>query len=231
MNVTAGNIVVILGHPDSTSFCGALARSYADGARAVGATVREITLGNLSFDPVLRHGYAQIQPLEPDLVAAQGSITWADTLVFVYPTWWGAVPAVLKGFIDRTFLPGFAFNYRENSRLWDRLLAGRSARLLVTMDSPPWYYRWVMRQPGHQMMRRATLGFSGVKPVRTSEFGSVRRLGSGPRSLAGPGPPVGPAGWLEGCQGGAQTSVNVGLRRCWNALVPSMKSRDLISTP
>ena len=174
MNATTGKILVILGHPDSSSFCGALARSYADGARAAGATVREITLGTLSFDPVLRHGYAQIQPLEPDLVAAQESITWADTLVFVYPTWWGVVPAVLKGFIDRTFLPGFAFKYRENSRLWDRLLAGRSARLLVTMDSPPWYYRWVVRQPGHQMMRRATLGFSGVKPVRTTEFGSVR---------------------------------------------------------
>lgn len=57
---------------------------------------------------------------------------------------------------------------------YSTLLAGRSARLLVTMDSPPWYHRWVMRQPGHQMMRPATLGFSGVRPVRTSEFGSVR---------------------------------------------------------
>jgi putative NADPH-quinone reductase len=86
----------------------------------------------------------------------------------------------LKGFIDRTFLPGFAFKYRENSKFWDRLLSGRSARLLVTMDTPGWYYRFVSRQPGHQMMRRTILGFSGVKPVRISTFGPVR--GSGERA-------------------------------------------------
>jgi putative NADPH-quinone reductase len=76
--------------------------------------------------------------------------------------------------IDRIFLPGFAFKYRENSKLWDRLLTGRSARLLVTMDTPGWYYRFVSRQPGHQMMRRTILGFSGVKPVRIARFGPVR---------------------------------------------------------
>ena len=86
-------------------------------------------------------GYAQIQPLEPDLLDAQASITWAQHLVWVYPIWWGGLPALLKGFLDRIFLPGFAFKYRPNSALWDRLLTGRSAELLVTMDSPPWYYR------------------------------------------------------------------------------------------
>lgn len=134
----------------------------------------EINLGELRFDPVLWHGYNGIQPLEPDLLEAQESIRWADVLVFAYPTWWGSPPALLKGFFDRVFLPGFAFKYRENSRLWDRLLSGRSARLLVTMDTPHWYYRWVVHQPGHQMMRRAILGFSGVKPVRKAVFGVVR---------------------------------------------------------
>ena len=174
MSAQSRKVAVILGHPDVHSLCGELARNYAHGARAAGASVREVNLGELSFDPVLRHGYSEIQPLEPDLVAAQETMGWADVLVFVYPTWWGTVPALLKGFVDRTFLPGFAFKYRDNSKLWDRLLAGRSARLIVTMDSPPWYYRWVTRQPGHQMMRRAVLGFSGVKPVRAATFGLVR---------------------------------------------------------
>jgi putative NADPH-quinone reductase len=167
-------IAVIMGHPDPQSYCAALARAYAESARAAGATVREINLSELAFDPVLWHGYREIQPLEPDLVAAQETIRWAEVLVFAYPTWWGAVPALLKGFIDRIFLPGFAFKYRENSKLWDRLLTGRSARLLVTMDTPGWYYRFVSRQPGHQMMRRTILGFSGVKPVRIARFGPVR---------------------------------------------------------
>jgi putative NADPH-quinone reductase len=131
-------------------------------------------VGDLSFDPVLHKGYAKIQELEPDLVAAQEAITWAQHIVFVYPTWWGGMPALLKGFIDRVFLPGFAFKYREDSRFWDRLLCGRSAHLLVTMDTPPWYYRLVFRMPGHNQMKRTILEFSGIKPVTISSFGPVK---------------------------------------------------------
>jgi len=174
MSTAGTKIAVLLGHPDVESYCGAIARAYVDAARSAGAEVREITLADLSFDPVLWHGYNEIQTLEPDLVDAQDTIRWADVLVFAYPTWWGTAPALLKGFVERVFLPGFAFKYRENSRFWDRLLDGRSARLLVTMDTPHWYYRLVVRQPGHQMMRRSILGFSGVKPVRTTVFGPIR---------------------------------------------------------
>lgn len=135
--------------------------------------VRQLRLGDLAFDPILHDGYRKVQSLEQDLLGAQEDIAWADHLVFVYPTWWGAMPALLKGFIDRVFLPGFAFKYRENSKFWDRLLAGRSAHLLVTMDTPPWYYRWIFRMPGHQQMKRTILEFSGIKPVKVSSFGPV----------------------------------------------------------
>ncbi len=167
-------ILVILGHPANKSFCGALADSYVKRAEAAGNEVRLISLGNLSFDPVLHNGYATIQELEPDLVTAQAAITWAQHIVFVYPIWWGAMPALLKGFIDRVFLPGFAFKYREGSQFWDRLLSGRSAHLLVTMDTPPWYFRWVYRMPGHNQMKRTILEFSGIKPVAVSSFGPIK---------------------------------------------------------
>jgi putative NADPH-quinone reductase len=167
-------ILVILGHPAEESFCGAISNSYVAGAQAAGNEVRQISLGNLSFDPVLHNGYATIQELEPDLVAAQTAISWAQHIVFVYPIWWGAMPALLKGFIDRLFLPGFAFKYREDSQFWDRLLSGRSAHLLVTMDTPPWYFRWVYRMPGHNQMKRTILEFSGMKPVTISSFGPIK---------------------------------------------------------
>lgn len=167
-------ILVILGHPIDDSFCGALAKSYIDGAQAVGNEVRFIALGRLAFDPVLHHGYSRVQRLESDLADAQAAIIWAQHIVFVYPIWWGAMPALLKGFIDRIFLPGFAFRYREGSRLWDRLLSGRSARLLVTMDTPPWYFRWVYRMPNHNQMKRAILEFTGIKPVTITNFGPIK---------------------------------------------------------
>ena len=168
------NILLILGHPRKQSLCGALADAYRAGADEAGHTVESIHLGSLDFDPILRNGYDKPQALEPDLVNVQKQIARADHLVFVYPTWWGGLPALLKGFIDRVFLPGFAFKYRENSLRWDRLLIGKSAHLLVTMDSPPWYYRWVSRMPGHHQMKRTILGFSGINPVRISSFGPVK---------------------------------------------------------
>lgn len=178
----AQRILVILGHPSADSLCAGLAQAYIDGARAAGAEARLLALGQLTFDPLLHAGYRGEQPLEPDLRAAQAQITWAEHLVWVYPTWWGAMPALLKGFIDRVFLPGFAFKYRQGSSLWDKLLAGRSAELLVTMDSPPWYYRWVQHMPGHHQMKKTILEFSGIQPVRVHGFGPVRGADSARRA-------------------------------------------------
>lgn len=178
----AKRILVVLGHPSADSLCGQMADTYAANAQAAGAEVRVLRVGDLDFDPILHLGYKQIQTLEPDLLQAQADITWAQHLVFVYPIWWGGMPALLKGFIDRIFLPGFAFKYRKDSPMWDRLLSGRTAHLLVTMDSPPWYFRWIARMPGHNQMRRTILEFCGIKPVKIDSFGPVR--GSTPEQRA-----------------------------------------------
>jgi putative NADPH-quinone reductase len=178
----AKKIVVILGHPAAGSLCGAMASTYVDSAREAGAEVRLLELGALRFNPVLGTGHDGDQLLEPDLVAAQADLLWAEHLVWVYPIWWGAMPALMKGFIDRVLLPGFAFKYRQGSSLWDKLLLGRTAELLVTMDSPPWYFRWVTRMPGHHQMKKAILEFCGISPVRVHNFGPVRTADAAQRS-------------------------------------------------
>ncbi len=171
---SARKVLIIVGHPKPDSFCAALAAAYRAGAEAAGHELRQLDLAALRFDPVLHDGYDTIQPLEPDLQAAQDHIRWADHLVFVYPTWWGSIPALLKGFFDRVFLPGFAFKFRSDSVWWDKLLTGRTADLLVTMDTPPWYFRWVYRAPGHNEMKRTILGFCGIKTRRILSFGPMR---------------------------------------------------------
>ncbi len=167
-------ILVVLGHPNTDSFCGSLFSSYIEGARVNGSEIREIKIGELKFNPVLWKGYNEIQELEPDLVKSQEDIMWAEHIVFVYPVWWGAMPALMKGFIDRIFLPGFAFKYRENSQFWDKLLSGRSSQLLVTMDTPSWYYRWIYRSPGHNEMKRTILGFCGIKVKSITDFSPIK---------------------------------------------------------
>jgi len=167
-------ITVIHANPDPESFGRALSEAYADAARTAGHEVRDIRLADLAFDPILHHGYREIQPLEPDLLRAQQDIEWAEHLVFEYPTWWGSTPALLKGFLDRVFLPGWAFKFRDNGRLWDKLLAGRSARLIVTMDTPGFYDRLVYRAASRRAVSHAVLRFCGVKPVRVTAFASVK---------------------------------------------------------
>jgi NAD(P)H dehydrogenase (quinone) len=167
-------ILIILGHPVKDTFSDSLRESYKKGALASGAEIREIVLRKLRFDLNFSEGYRGNQELEPDLVKAQQDITWADHIVLIYPNWWSTFPALMKGFIDRTFLPGFAFKYRKGSLLWDKLLKGRSARIIVTMDTPPWYYWLVYRRPGHNAMKRGILEFCGIRPVRVTTIGSLK---------------------------------------------------------
>lgn len=166
--------LILLGHPDKKSLCAALADSYEKGAREKGGDVMRLNISDLSFNSNLRQGYKVIQNLEPDLIEAQRLIKWASHIVIVYPVWWGSVPAVLKGFIDRTFLPGFAFKYRENSPMWDKLLSGKSGRLIVTSDAPAWWLYLTYFHPSVNMMKKAVLEFCGVSPVTVMSFDSIK---------------------------------------------------------
>lgn len=167
-------ILIINGHPDKESLCFALAESYKKGADAAGADCKLVHLIDFNFNPILTFGYRKISELEPDLVKMQEEILAADHLVFVYPNWWSTLPALLKGFIDRAFVPNFAFKYRENSPFWDKLLKGKTARLIVTMDTPTWYYWLINKNAGHNAMRIGVLEFCGVKPVKISIFSPVK---------------------------------------------------------
>ncbi|MEX3619356.1 NAD(P)H-dependent oxidoreductase [Paenibacillus glucanolyticus] len=169
-------ILIIQGNPIENSYGSHLAKGYAQGAVESGAEVRELVLAEMDFDLSLTGGYKGNQALEPDLQEAQKLIAWADHLVFVYPNWWGGMPALLKGFIDRVFLPGFAFKYRRNSPLPEQLLKGKTARLIVTMDSPYVYYRFYLGQPGHQMMKHSILKFCGVSSVRATNITQLRKM-------------------------------------------------------
>ena len=167
-------ILLINGHPDKESFNYAIADSYRKGAEKSGAEIKEIRIGDLNFNPNLQFGYRKRMELEPDLIIAQKKIKWADHIVWIYPVWWGSYPAIMKGFIDRTFLPGFAFQKRENSVWWDKLLPHKSSRIITTLDQPGWYYRWIYGRPSHNTMKKLTMNFVGIKKVKITTIGPIR---------------------------------------------------------
>jgi len=183
-------IVIINGHPNLESFNFGLVDAYREGAILKGAEVRVLTIATMEFDPNLRYGYQKRMELEPDLVQAIEDIKWADHLVWVHPVWWGGLPALLKGFIDRTFLPGITYKYRENSMLWDKLLTGKTAHIITTLDQPGWYYRFVYGRPSVNQLKKSTLQFCGVSNVKVTYIGIVRNATAAQRAI-----------WLEKIKG------------------------------
>lgn len=170
----APHVLIVLGHPRTDSLSYALGRAYEKGARAAGAAVQRLPLATMDFELNVMADSPRAQAFEDDIRRARRLIRWADHLVFVYPTWWGTVPALLKGFLDRVLTAGFAFNEVEGGTGYEGLLTDKSAQLITTMDTPRWVYRWLYGKPGHNAMRHATLRFCGVWPVRVSAFGPVR---------------------------------------------------------
>jgi putative NADPH-quinone reductase len=180
-------IALIQGHPDPAGghLDHALADAYAEGAAAAGHEVRRIAVAALDF-PLLRNKQAfEHGPTPPALLEAQDAIARADHLVFVYPLWLGDMPALLKGFLEQTFRPGFAFDYLDGGKVRMNL-KGKSARLVVTMGMPAVAYRWFYGAHSVKSFKRNILKFVGIKPVATSLYGMVEAVDDARR-----------AGWLD----------------------------------
>jgi NAD(P)H dehydrogenase (quinone) len=167
-------IVIINGHPNPESFNFGIAESYKNGSIASGAEIETITIADLDFNPNLKFGYQKRTELEPDLLESWQKIQKADHLVWIHPVWWGGLPAITKGFIDRLFLPGMAFQYRENSVWWDKLLKGKSAHIITTLDQPGWYYRFFFGRPSVNQLKKSVLQFCGVNPVKVTYIGIIK---------------------------------------------------------
>ena len=166
-------ILIINGHPDSLSFCSALSEAYKKGALSTSATVKELNIRDLDFKINLEFGYRKRTDLEPCLIQAQKDIFEADHLVIIHPVWWGSMPAIMKGFFDRVFLPGFFFKKIPNSKKWEKLLLKKSARVIYTLDTPRLLW-WVVGRPSYHALKYVTLGYCGVEPIKGTPIGIVR---------------------------------------------------------
>lgn len=171
-------ITIIQGHPDPDPghFCHALAAAYDRGAVGAGHEVRHINVAKLEF-PLLRNGLDFNESAPPaDISTAQDKIAWADHLVIVYPLWLGSMPALLKGFFEQVFRPGFAFSGPAFQKGWKRGLTGRSARIIVTMGMPAFFYRLYYLSHSLKSLERNVLKFSGIKPIRETLIGGIDNL-------------------------------------------------------
>jgi putative NADPH-quinone reductase len=165
-------IAIIQGHPDPAGrhLLHAMAGAYAEGAMAAGHEVRRIEVAQLEFPLLRTQADFETGALPPALAQARDEMRWAEHWLFLFPLWHGTMPALLKGFLEQIFRPGFAMQYKAGG-FPRKLLAGRSARIVVTMGMPVPLYRWYFGAFGLRAFERSILKFAGIKPVRESLYG------------------------------------------------------------
>ena len=118
----------------------------------------------------------------PDAIRkCQEHVAWAEHVVILYPLWLGSMPALLKGFFEQLFRPGFAFAESRSKGFPRKLLKGKSARVVVTMGMPRLFYRWYYRAHSLKSLERNILAFCGIGPCQASIVGMVERRGAAGR--------------------------------------------------
>ncbi len=168
-------IFILIGHPDTAeTLSREFALLYETAALAAGHEVKKFHLGEMKFDPILYKGYKVIQELEPDLKKLQEAINWCDHFVLIYPNWWDSMPALLKGFFDRAWLPGFAFHMRKSAQGtpalgWRKRLKGKTARVIVVSGTLPLFI-WLLFGDYTNEIKMGILWFAGFK-AKVSRFG------------------------------------------------------------
>ena len=135
-------------------------------------------LHDLSFDVDFgQTGYRNAKTLEPSLEHVLADLTWCEHLVITTPMWWGGLPAKLKGLFDRVFLPGKAFDPRKmRFGLPAPLLRGRSARVVITSDTPWWWMRLAYKNGLFWQLKRQVLGYVGIRPTRITHLSNASHL-------------------------------------------------------
>lgn len=174
-------ILVVIGTPLPQTLNHALAHAYIDEARSAGAELRVIDLARdaipthpTSRDELRAPRDQSDRTLDPAVEQYLGDVEWAEHIVFYYPQWWGTFPAAMKAFVDRVFLAGATFQQSPTTSTWKKLLTGRTARLVMTMDSPRWWNRLVYRNAAETSLKRAILGYCGIKTIGVTRFTPVR---------------------------------------------------------
>ncbi len=160
--------LVVIAHPVPDSLCQALARRVVAALAAAGHEVMVEDLSGNGFAPALtraeRQGYYQ-PPCDQSAVQPQVErLLAAEALVLVFPTWWFGFPAILKGWFDRVWLPGVAYDHADDlGPIRPRLLGLRRALAVTSLGAPGWVDRLLMRQPVKRVLKTALLGTCAPK--------------------------------------------------------------------
>jgi NAD(P)H dehydrogenase (quinone) len=151
------HVLVVYCHPVETSFHAALHQEVLANLRAAGHTVDDLDLYAEGFNPVMsreeRLGYHDVPANQEPLKAYVERLRKAEAIVFCFPTWCFGLPAMLKGFFDRMFMPGVAFDISDPANVKPMLTHIKRISAVVTYGRPRWV-AWYMGDPPRKIITR-----------------------------------------------------------------------------
>lgn len=185
--------LVVVAHPLEQSLCQSLATIARETLIKAGHEVDVADLYAEAFSPAMTAEERIAHNAVPDNSGPESQrLASAETLVLVFPTWWYGFPAVLKGWFDRVWLPGLAFDIEPKTHaLVPRLTELKHFVAITTLGSPRWADWFVLRQPVKRILKYALAGTCApqarfqylamhsaddVSPARFEDFGArIRR--------------------------------------------------------
>ena len=157
-------VLVVYCHPVPDSFCAALRDAVLEAISFKGCEARLIDLYAENFDPVMRceerRLYNQRPPADPELKVHVDHLGWAEMIVFVYPTWWYGLPAMLKGWLDRVWATDVAFTLKGDGLMVPLMTHVSKIAVITTCGAPRWWSYLV----GHPVRRQSRAAFARCAP-------------------------------------------------------------------
>jgi NAD(P)H dehydrogenase (quinone) len=172
------NVLIIFDHPygalasenvpHQRSYSAALLASVMRGLNTKGHTIDLIDLHADGFDPVMSReelaAWRQKKTTDPLVANYQQRLMAADHIVFLFPIWWEAMPALTKGFLDKVFAKGIVYEEIKPGRPFKCLLANlKGVSLLTVMNTPDFFYRWIFGNPITKILFRGTFRKMGIR--------------------------------------------------------------------
>lgn len=151
-------ILVVYCHPVPESFCAAVRDTVVDGLEHGGHEVRLLDLYAMGFDPIMcceeRRVYNDLTEDQHPLPDQAKHLAWAEGIVFVYPTWWYGLPAMLKGWLDRVWTPSITFDINMDSGVIRPLMTHVTKLGVVTTCGAPRWWSYFVGHPGVRTLTR-----------------------------------------------------------------------------